>query len=213
MGVKYKIKEIKKRYIRRLASSSDLHLLSAKSLMPDSITLDDGQIIKSSPEQKLLWSFWEDFNDQCDELEIDTIIFNGDIVHGDNYKGSGLGVLSSDLGVQSQVSTDTLRRSCKGRKSLIMEGSQYHTSTHGSNHRLEEQICKRLKAEGFDCYWGGKSLDLEVSPLGKLIQVRHAIGNSEASAEKEVWFSDAAKGVGKVENMIFFLEHIGITIN
>jgi metallophosphoesterase superfamily enzyme len=183
----YKVKEFKKKYVRRFAGVADLHVGSGYAILPKMVSLREGGSLYPSPEEELIWSYWKDFNDQCNELEVDTAIINGDIIHGTNHKDDGRSVIFGKINLQIEVAVEILRPFCNGRQSWFFQGSEYHSGS--PNNDFEENICKELKGE-----WFGQSATIGIKPINKVIQITHA---TSTSPKEEIKTVDANKGVEK----------------
>jgi len=64
-----------------------MHVGSRHALFPDEFYSHlEGNYLGLNDGQKTLLKYWEDFVKKCGELNVDTVILDGDIIHSTNYK-------------------------------------------------------------------------------------------------------------------------------
>ncbi len=199
---KRKIFELLKRFVRRMAAVSDQHLLSQVAMCPPGLTNELGVEFNRHAGQIQLWNYWEDFNDKCDELEVDTVFVVGDVIHGQNPIERGVGLMSTNLDVQISAGVLAMQRICKDRKSLWISGSKYHISAIG--HNSEKDVCDRLGGT-----WLGQVANIKIDPTEKIINVSHggsgAFVYRETAMGREILFAKVAEANGKLPKISMFI--------
>lgn len=197
-----KIFELKKRFVRRIAAVSDLHFLSLYAGCPPGLLNETGVEFNRNEGQIQLWNYWEDFCNKCDELEVDTVLVVGDVIHGQNPIERGVGLMSTNLDVQVNAGVLGMQRLCRDRKSLWISGSKYHISATG--HNTEKDICDRLGGT-----WLGLVANLKIEPTEKIINVSHGGSGAfiyrETAMGREILFSKVAEANGKLPKISMFV--------
>lgn len=180
MKVKNDVKKVKvmsRNFVRRIAVVSDMHIGSRYAMWPEK-TVIGGKEVEEGREK--LRKYWNEFLNVCDELEIDTVLMAGDILHGQNVKGRGKMLITTDLNEQVEAAEALLSRLLNGRKSVWVEGSEYHSSTPG--HSPEQNLCNKL-SEKYDTYWKGVVANLKIAGTDRIINLSH--GGSSAVVYRE----------------------------
>jgi hypothetical protein len=151
--------------------------------------------ILPNPGQIQLYNYFKKFCRVCDEWEVDSVLLAGDLVHGQNVKERGQGLMSTRTNEQIDLATDVLEPLLKNRKSHWVSGSNYHNSHEGMS--IEEDIRKHMKDKGFDAEWYGTVANLEVKPFGKIINLSHGGGKAmyyrETISAREIVYGKAAQ--------------------
>jgi hypothetical protein len=190
-----KIKELKKIFVRRIAAVSDLHLMSRYSLCPPDFMSKEENPLLPNPGQIQLYNSWKSFCKTCDEWEVDTVLLAGDLVHGQNAKERGTGLMTTSTNEQITVAKKVLKPFLKDRSSHWVSGSGYHNTHHGMG--IEEDICEQLKEAKYDAHWYGTVANLEIKPFGKIINLSHGGGSAayyrETIAAREIIYGKAAQ--------------------
>jgi len=192
----FKIKELRKFFVRRIAAVGDLHLMSRYSLFPPEFETEQGNIFKASPGQQQIWESYQNFLHVCDEWEVDTVLVASDLVHGQNAKERGMGLISTNMNEQIQLAELTLRPLLKGRESHWVSGSGYHNSVQGMY--VEEELCTKLgKEKDITTNWYGTVANLKVKPFDKIINLTHGGGRAmyyrETLAAREIIYGKVAE--------------------
>lgn len=181
-------------FFRNIAFISDLHYGSRYAVFPPSMTMQK-QLFIPSPAQCQLNEYLEDFNARCTEMKVDTIVINGDTLHGQNYKQRGAGLITPDLDEQINIAVVGLQGIVKGRKLLMFPGSEYHKSTQG--HNPEKDVCDRLGGQ-----WMGMVANVQFAPSKRVFNIHH--GQSSAFIYREMLmgreglFTKWAESLGKI---------------
>jgi hypothetical protein len=162
-----KRKELLKIFVRRIAFIGDTHVASQFALMPESFTNDKGNVILASPGQKMMLNYFNQYKDKIDELECDTLVHLGDMIHGQNHKELGKDLVTSNLNEQKNMAYELHKPLCVGRKALFVGGSGYHQGA-GKNQSPEQDVCERLGGE-----WFGAVANVKFAPSEKLWHIQH----------------------------------------
>lgn len=178
--------------IRNVVVVSDLHAGSRLGLYPrDGVTDDDGGRYMGSANQRVLWSWWEEFWDdyvpKATKGEPFAAVVNGDIVDGKPHL-SKQGV-SDNCSDQSRIALACLDGyATRGEHGLyIVKGTEAHVGKSAEN---EEGVARLLGAipdeQGNHARW-----DLWLRVGGKLVHFLHHIGTtSSASYESTAVMSE-----------------------
>lgn len=191
--------------VRSIAFVGDTHFFSRYALFPIPYTTSAGQVFTASPGQEIINEGYKSFQKTCDELQVDTVVLLGDLLHGQNPIERGTLLISPDMAEQTQYGIDALRplidRPCQfgtRRKLYGVSGSGYHKGGHGTN--PEASIINALGGE----YWGPLALTT-FEPSKKVFRVQH--GESAAFVYKsmllgrEAMFTREAEAQGKIPHV------------
>lgn len=191
----FKIKELRKFFVRRMAAVGDFHLMSRYSIFPPEFETEEGNIYKASPGQKQIWESYQNFLKVCDEWEIDTVLIASDLVHGQNARERGMGLISTNMNEQIQVAEHVLKPLLKGRDSHWVSGSGYHNSVQGMH--VEQELCARMNTKDAKTNWYGPIANLKVKPFNKIINLTHGGGRAmyyrETLAAREIVYGKVAE--------------------
>lgn len=194
--MKLKLKELRKFFVRRFAAVSDLHLMSRFSLFPPTFKTAEGNVFHANDGQRQLYESFKKFCQVCDEWEVDTVLLASDLIHGQNHKEAGLGLISTSLNEQIQLGEIVLTPLLKGRDSHWVSGSGYHNSAKGMC--VEQELCAKIhmKKDG-KASWYGPIANLKVKPFGKMINLTHGGGKAayyrETIAAREMIYGKVAE--------------------
>lgn len=134
--------------IKNIIVVSDTHCGCQLALMPPTITLDNGQIVKQSPLQKKMWAMWENFWDewvpQVTKGEPYFIVHNGDAIDGVHH--NSVTQITHNITDQIQIARDVLmpriqHPKCKGYYHI--RGTEAHV---GKSAQSEEGLARSLGA-------------------------------------------------------------------
>ena len=190
-----KAKSIKTEVVRSIAMISDLHIGSRYAICPDKFKTAEGQWLIPSSGQVSLNNSFREFGAECDKLKVDTVLVDGDMLHGQNVMENGVGLSTSDMDEQIDMGITVLRPLVKGRKLLMLSGSGYHKSVRGLN--PEKCVC-----DGLSGTWLGPLANIKFTPSNKVFNVLHGQSASfiykEMLAGREILFSKWAEGGGRL---------------
>jgi hypothetical protein len=204
---KRKMKELRKVFVRRFAAVSDLHIMSRYSLFPPNFETKN-QKFPPNDGQLQIWNSYKEFCDVCDEWEVETVLVAGDVVHGQNYKERGLGLMSTNMNEQIDAACTALKPLLKGRKSHWVSGSGYHVDQNGLS--IEELIFDRLQAEKATTgAFYGPVANLNISPFNKLLNLTHGGGRAayyrESIIAREIVYGKVANQNGKLPKIDMYI--------
>jgi hypothetical protein len=147
---------------------SDLHCGSSLALWPRNHRHTDGVHQLASYQEWLL----DRWNEMVEGLpRLDAVIINGDLLDGENNKGSGRGCITSDPADQAQAAVvllSALRKKC--RQMWLTRGTPYHE---GASHEGLELVGSELKCERWGAGNRYSDLVLERSWRGHIINATH----------------------------------------
>lgn len=194
--MKLKLKELRKYFVRRIAAISDLHLMSRYSLFPTTFRTKEGNVFYANEGQKQLYESFKKFCQICDEWEVDTVLLASDLIHGQNHKEAGAGLISTNLNEQIQLGEIVLTPLLKGRSSHWVGGSRYHNSVKGMY--IEQELCAKFKVgKVSNAEWYGPIANLKVKPFDKIINLTHGGGRAayyrETLAAREMVYGKVAE--------------------
>jgi hypothetical protein len=182
-------------FVRSIAFISDLHVGSRYAVCPDKWQAPEGQWLIPSAGQVALNDSFGKFIEKCKELNVDTVLVNGDAMHGQNVMENGVGLSTSTMDEQIEMCVRVLRPLAKGRKLLMVGGSGYHKSVRGLN--PEKMVCDSLGG-----IWLGPLANIQFSPSARVFNVHHgqsaAFIYREMLAGREILFSKWAQGSGRL---------------
>jgi hypothetical protein len=204
--VKRKVKSLMRRFVRKLAAISDGHVMSLYAICPEGIMTKAGNPLVLNEGQKQILESYYDFCNIADELECETVLMGGDMLHGQNPKERGLGLMATDLDTQIDAGVALYSRICKGRKSVWVQGSEYHISTPG--HNTEKNICDRIgKLPETETIWAGAVVNMDLD--GRIINFSHGGSGAfiyrETAMAREIMFSKVAWANNKLPKIDMFI--------
>lgn len=124
---------------------SDMHVGHKLALMPPVLKAFDVNanrqlLFKASKVQLKIWDEWAKM---CkDNSKVDYLVINGDLCDGVNYHGRGEGCWSTEAEAQVAACNELLDM-VKARRTLITQGSGYHT---GHNPSLDAYVANKRGA-------------------------------------------------------------------
>jgi len=116
--------------------------------MPEGFLIREGNPIGLNDGQKMILEHWHRFWDFADREGVDTAVFNGDALHGQNPRERGIQLLTTDLDEQKGMFLELVRPHVKGRILHFISGSGYHKSVRAANPEFD--LCRILN-EHSDC--------------------------------------------------------------
>lgn len=164
---------------RVLGAVADLHIFSRYGLNPPEFITNDN-LFKFSIHSDALKYIYETFvwyAGVLDEWGADTIIVDGDVVHGQNPKERGSMLVSPQPLEQVKAAVGLLSllkygvRGNFNRKMYFWEGSGYHVNVNGVP--VEQLICNELQGR-----WMGFKTRMKFPPSEKVFQIEHGGGMS-----------------------------------
>lgn len=185
---------------RVIAATSDWHLFSRYAIFPPEFITSQGNRIISSPGQQEIWQYFLYYLEKCKEKNVDTVLVNGDAIHGQNYIERGTMLISADLDEQVEVCTAVLDmlvnpKDLPPRKLVMFGGSGYHKSTKG--HNPEKDVCDRLGG-----IWKGAAANLQFDPSIRVFNIAHGESQAYIYREmlmgRELLFQKEAEARGKI---------------
>ena len=120
---------------------SDMHVGSAFAILPDNYKTKRGNLIHLNEGQERLLEHWHFCRRICNKHNVDTVVLDGDILQGLNYKNLGEGLILSELSEQKRAAIELLKPICKGRTVIGVSGTHYHDSR---DTKMEEDLIKEL---------------------------------------------------------------------
>jgi len=168
--------------IRALVVIGDTHCGSSAAIMPPGSLLRDGQAVKLSPEQKMLWGWWNAFwlfVARITKGQPYALVMNGDIVDGAHHNCVQL--VTNNVSQQRKIAVDLLRPQVKkAAKFYCTCGTAAHA---GQSSADEEAVAEILGAEK-DHKGNYVRQDLWIKMGKDLIQIAHHIGTTSSQAYK-----------------------------
>lgn len=156
---------------RSVAFISDLHVGSRFAICPDKYQTAEKQWIIPSAGQAYLNNSLAAFGKVCDSLGVDTVLVNGDALHGQNVAENGIGLSTTNLDEQIAMCVETIRPLVKKRKLLMISGTGYHKTARGIN--PEKSVCDALGG-----IWLGPLANLSFKPSKKVFNIHHGYSGS-----------------------------------
>ena len=158
------------KYIRRIALVADFHLASKVALFPPQWEDEQGIVYIPTEGQLQLYKYYLNFCGVCDELEVDTVIIPGDVIHGLNKKEYGYGLMFSDHEEQKKLAVSVLEKLTKNRRTFFLSGSPYHESL---DTKVHNDIAKRLNGTFL-----GLLANVKLEPTKRVMNVAHGVGGA-----------------------------------
>ncbi len=190
-----KKKSLVSKIVRSIAFISDLHVGSRYAICPDEFVTAEGQVVRPSAGQTVLNDHFRAFAKKCDELGVDTVVVNGDALHGQNVQEQGVGLSTSNMDEQVDMGVTVLRPLVKNRKLLMLSGSGYHKSVRGMN--PEKCVCDKLEGT-----WLGPLANVQFKPSKRVFNILHGYSGSAIYREmilaREGFFMKWAQGSEKL---------------
>jgi hypothetical protein len=110
----------------------DLHCGSRFGLLPPSYWNEH-----TEENQKWLWKQWRALIKMWPPLDL--LVLNGDLIDGTQHRSDGVTLVSTSLGVQTDIAIECLRNLvARAKKVVRTQGTAYHESFHGPLEKLDE---------------------------------------------------------------------------
>lgn len=181
---------------RTIAFIADLHIGSRYALYPPEFVTTEEISIQTQGELAKIYDYWLDFCKKCDENMVDTVCVMGDMLHGQNHKETGTGLITSSMDEQKDAAFGILSKITQGRKLFVIGGSGYHKGC-GKNVNPEKDVCDRLGGS-----WLGPIKNVKFSPSDKIFNLSHGESGAfiyrEMVMGREILFMKAAEALGKI---------------
>lgn len=131
---------------KKILVVSDLHVGGNVGLCPDEVYFekhdeDRKSIYIANKIQNFLFKQWENMIDEAGNIDI--LLCNGDLVDGKNKHSHGLEMWTTDVDVQTDVSSDLLSM-VKHKKAYGTHGSGYHVESNISLDKLAMKNTTKL---------------------------------------------------------------------
>lgn len=156
---------------------SDLHVGSLWGLWPPDFETDDPRsdtnklIFRQNQTQKKLWAHWKEMINVLNwDKPVECIIFNGDLIDGQQRRNIGRETVTSRLDVQTEAAIEIIETLPDVPK-YFTQGTEYHSLPDGSP--VEAYIAKQCNGEFGD--------DLLIDECGIRLHVGHPITVSSSS--------------------------------
>jgi len=175
--------KVKKRGVRNIVVISDQHFGSRLGLCPSWVKLDDGGIYRSSKNQKIVFSWWDEFwtnwVPRVTKHEEFYVVDNGDALDGVPH--GSVAEISNNIEDQVRIAKDVLSEvlrlpKCAGY--FHIRGTEAHV---GKSGQYEEMLARELGAipdeNGNHARW---DLWLEMSG-GVLVHFTHHVGVTQSA--------------------------------
>jgi len=154
--------------VRAIAFLDSIHAGSKYAVWPADFETEDGNKIGQNAAQIKLWDYWRMFWDECEKVEVDTVVVMGEYIDGINKAEGGDDELSTNLGEQKRGAIQLFEPyiiPC-GRKLYGITGSSYHVKADTLS--LDKEITESLGGE--HC---GYVLDCKFAPSEKTFNISH----------------------------------------
>jgi hypothetical protein len=104
---------------------SDLHVGSTVGLWPGEHPIEGGGIYRANKYQQWLLACWQDLIERVQRIKPSTIVINGDIIQGANFKDGQL--ITSQISKQVEAAEVLLRPLLdKRRRLFVIRGTEWH---------------------------------------------------------------------------------------
>ena len=190
--------KITRNFKRSIAVIADTHIGSPYGIASPEMR-DNGAQIKMTRHQKILYSYWHTIQATCNDLKVDTVLLNGDLIHGRNRKENGAGCIGS-LSDQVTAATQLLAPLCHNRKVFGVEGTIYH---HSIDTDTEQIIVESLGGK-----YAGRMLDATIDGTSIRLNMCHGKstgGYKETSIAKDINAAKIAAYDDKVDRYDLFI--------
>jgi len=175
------------RKFKRVLCISDMHTLSNVGIMTDGYYMDEGNkdVKRFIPPNNIQKIYYKEWLDMCKKMgKVDILINVGDSAEGKNPKGSGYGVVDSNVKAQV-VEANRLIQKIDFKMYGGVNGSKYHV---GNNQSADEYLAELCDSSRHPATFG---TDLMFDVNGVKIHVSHKVGasstiNRVTSINKEV---------------------------
>lgn len=193
---------------RIIAMVADTHVGSRYSLFPDNYVAEDGSQLSAQRNKGMLTllSYWYDFIDICNTWGVDTVILNGDMIHGTHRKEFGRDMLTTNLDEQKEACVDLLKPLCKDRIIHTFTGSPYHDSLDSRRHR---DLARDLNGVAKKSVYHGHLANIRLqgqeglADTERILNVAHGVSGASIYRtmvmDREGLFEAAAYGLGDLD--------------
>ncbi len=187
--------------VRTIALVSDVHSGTSYGLAPPGFYNDEGNLLKLNRGQESLLDFWYEYIDITHREGVDTVLYLGDLCHGQNPKGRGIQMMTTDMDIQQMMVLELLKPMARGRKNYFVHGSGYHAHP-SPGVSVERNVCNELgKLEGTVSEWWGPFAFREFEPSKRVWLIQHGVSQAYIYREmimgRENLHANAAAALGK----------------
>jgi hypothetical protein len=151
--------------------------------------------IHGSSGQDTLYEYWLDFCRKCDDEGVDTVILDGDALHGTNRKEYGMNLMTEDLEIQKIAACQLLAPLVKYRNFIALSGSLYHESL---DTRVHKDIAEKLGGKYAGLLWNGK-----LQGTNRTMNIAHGVSGAAiyrtTVMDREGHLMLQAQALGKLE--------------
>lgn len=199
----------------RILLLSDLHLGSKYALWVDGMVEKDGRTgdvrpLPQNPVNKAIESHWYRMIAQIKKNPPDAVIFNGDLIEGNQYREHGRGLMTLSIAIQVKACLKRLneiRKSAPKAAFYFTAGTDYHQLPDGTS--ADEVIAETAGGEFGD--------ELVVEECGIRLFCRHTIGVSNSAWQYMatapgrdhmlLYLNKSPEKYGKIDGAIFSHRH------
>jgi len=180
-----------------------MHVGSRLALWPpDFIHPIHGQPMPQSPTQKLLWGYWCQFLEKCNEWNVDTVVSMAEIINGCNPREHGRYQMEADMNVQAQAAIEVLKTIVTPDRALwAVQGTEYHD---GFNGKIEQTVVEQLGG-----LWFGPVKNVRLAKTNLTLNLCHGTGGSPiysaSLAEANLKEQLVAEALGKLPHVDLFV--------
>lgn len=169
---------------------SDLQIGSSWAMWPRNVKLPGGQKAEPNKGQRYLWRKWENFKEVIPAFHF--VVFNGDLIDGQNYAEEGVGQVTSHIPTQHEALLETVGpllddKLRPGGEIFVVRGTRYH-ETLTSMDSLAKQLGAEQDRQG---WWARPMVALDVG--GVKIEAWHKLSGAyiyQAQAmQREIMFN------------------------
>lgn len=168
--------------IKNLVVIGDTHCGSSAAIMPPNSVMRDGQQVKQSRQQRMLWKWWLEFWEfvrRVTEGEPFALVHNGDQIDGNHHGCTQL--VTNNVSQQRKMFVQLM-------KPKVAMASAFYctcgTAAHSGQSSADEESCAEMLGAERDSNGNHVRQDLWIE-LGKdLIQIAHHIGTTSSQAYK-----------------------------
>lgn len=183
-------------YDRSVAWIADTHLGNPYAPWPKEQEIAPGFTIDCGEPQETLGRYRDECIEKMKDYDVDTVIFVGDLIDGNNRKEFGRDRITTDIDIQAEAALKWLMPFCEGRRVFGISGTGYHDSV---DSRKEHGIIENLGTNKGDGYWGPYK---NVRMNGSVISVSHGQGGAliyrATKSDRELLHALAGEASGKI---------------
>lgn len=196
---------IERNYPFRIAIVNDIHAGSQYALFPgDEHRTRYGSGLTPNKKQKVLWSYFMDFAEECRDNKANILWIPGDIIMGQNRIEKGKFSVNIELGEQCMIAVEIIETFCEMVPTIqevwLWQSTGYHGSLDSS---VEEYVTSKLNERGMvnAKYFGEYSyVSLQHNGYEKTIFITHHASSATMYPEQAMgkdmmlWQEGVAKG-------------------